>query len=136
MVSITGITGNYVLQPVLLEKHRKTLDWLSSSILWKSELAFFQKTLDERASSFTAVADKKQIDHFQNLIIYYNGELIDEFRKTLREHESHLADMLAHKDEANTVYFKEHDTIMDQLESFSKVFTEFRTEFLDFIKTK
>lgn len=46
MVSVTSTTDNYILQPGLLSKHRQTLDWLSSAVLWKKELALFQKLLD------------------------------------------------------------------------------------------
>lgn len=80
MISVTSVTKDYILQPTLLEKHRKTLAWLSSTLLWKRECNFFQKLLDQYGSKFTAIEDKK-LDHFQNLIIYYNGEVIDEFRK-------------------------------------------------------
>src|SRR5688572_33341847 len=99
MVSVTSGTNEYILQPSLLEKHRRTLNWLSSTVLWQREFHFFQKILDQNAPKFTRVEDKKKIDHFQNLIIYYNGELIAGLRKKLRDHEHRLADMLQTKDE-------------------------------------
>src|SRR5687768_11368468 len=111
MISVTGITGNYILQPQLLEKHTITFNWLSRTLLWKGEIATFQKMLDERAPFFTSVADKKRIDHFQNLIIYYAGEVILELQKKLRGHEKRLANMLETKDELNTRYFAEHDDV-------------------------
>ena len=136
MISVTSVTNDYILQPSLLEKHRKTLDWLSSTLLWHSEFNFFQKLLDQNAQKFTRVEDKKKIDHFQNLIIYYNSELILELRKKLRDHENRLADMLKTKNEAKTEYFKEHDALMQELESFNNSFSEYKHEFFEFIEAK
>jgi hypothetical protein len=132
MISITGVTGNYILQPETIEKHSKTLEWLSASVLWKTELTTFQKILDQKAPLFTSLDDKKTVDHFQNVITYYKGEVVDDMRKKLRDHESKLAHMLESKNESDTQYFKEHDAIMDQAATFSNLFTEFRTEFLAF----
>jgi len=136
MISVTSVTNDYILQPSLLEKHRRTLDWLSSTLLWQSEFNFFQKLLDQNAPKFTRVEDKKKIDHFQNLIIYYNSELILEIRKKLRDHENRLADMLKTKNETKTEYFKEHDALMEELESFSNSFSEYKEEFFEFIEGK
>lgn len=134
MISVTAGTNEYILQPSLLEKHRKTLNWLSSTILWQREFNFFQKLLDQNAMKLTSVDDKKKIDHFQNLIIYYNGELIPEFQKKLRDHENRLADMLKTKNELKTQYFKEHEAIMQALESFNIRFVEYKEELFEFIE--
>lgn len=131
MISVTGVTGNYILQPELLEKHSKTLQWLSASMLWKAELVTFQKILDQRAHLLTTTDDKKKISHFQNLITYYTGEVVDDLRKKLRDHEHKLAHMLEFKKESETQYFKEHDLIMDQASTFSNLFKQFRGEFLE-----
>ncbi len=134
MISVTSGTNEYILQPSLLEKHRRTLNWLSSTLLWQREFNFFQKLLDQNAPKLTSVDDKKKIDHFQNLIIYYNSELIPEFRKKLRDHENRLADMLKTKNELKTQYFKEHETIMQELESFNIRFVEYKEELFEFIE--
>ncbi|WP_276370195.1 hypothetical protein [Chryseolinea sp. H1M3-3] len=134
MISAASVTTNYILQPSLLEKHRRTLNWLSATLLWQREFNFFQKLLDQYASKFTAVEDKKQIDHFQNLLIYYKNELIVDLRKKLRDHETRLADMLQTKDETKTEYFKEHDAIMQELESFNNAFTEYKENLFGFIE--
>ena len=99
MISVTSVTDKYILQPSLLSKHRKSLEWLSSAILWKRELAFFQKLLGQYSSEFTSVEDKKKIDHFQNLITYYGSELIPAFTSRIRVHEKKLAEMLESRDE-------------------------------------
>jgi hypothetical protein len=134
MISATSVTTNYILQPGLLDKHRKTLNWLSSSLLWQREFNFFQKLLDQHATKFNAIEDKKKIDHFQNLLIYYNNEVIIDLRKKLRDHENKLADMLKTKDELKTEYFKEHDALMQELEAFNVSFIEYKEELFEFIE--
>ena len=134
MISVTSVTGDYILQPSLIEKHRKTLDWLSATILWQRECNFFQKLLDQNAPKLTEVDDKKKIGHFQSLIIYYRDELIIDLREKLRDHENRLADMLKTKDELKTQYFKEHDVTMMELDAFNATFMEFKNELFEFIE--
>lgn len=134
MISVTSVTDNYILQPTLLHKHKKTLEWLSTVILWKRELAFFQKLLDQYALKFSSMDDKKKIDHFQNLIIYYKGELIDALSTRLRLHEKKLAEMLEFRDETKTDYFKEHEGLMNELEALNTQFLNNKEEFFEFIE--
>jgi hypothetical protein len=136
MISVTSVTKNYILQPLLITKHKKTLYWLSSVTLWKSELNFFQKALEEAAPLFNKVADKKKIDHFQNLFIYYSGEVIDTLRSKLRQHENRIASILKSKDEVHTQYFLEHDALMDELGAFAKNYRELKDGFVKFVAKK
>ena len=134
MISVTSVTDKYILQPSLLSKHKKSLEWLSAAVLWKQELSFFQKLLDQYSPKLTAVDDKKRIDHFQTLITYYRDELINTFTSRLRDHEKKLAEMLELRDESKTEYFKEHDGLMGELESLSSQFAEYKGEFFAFIE--
>jgi hypothetical protein len=134
MISVTSVTDKYILQPTLIAKHKKTLEWLSAAVLWKIELSFFQKILDQSAPKLSTADEKQQIDHFQNIIIYYKGELIDSLTARLRSHEKKLADMLQSKDETKVGYFKEHDELMNALESLSDQFAEYKTNFYAFVE--
>lgn len=134
MISVTSVTDKYIVQPTLLAKHKRTLEWLSTAILWKHELTFFQKLLDQYSPKFTDVEDKKRIDHFQNLLIYYKNELINGLSDKLRMHEKHLADMLESRNESKTEYFKEHNEIMNELEAFNNTFTEYKEDFFFFME--
>lgn len=134
MISVTSITDKYILQPTLVAKHRKTLEWLSAAVLWKRELTFFQKLLDQYAPSFSTTDEKKQIDHFQNIIIYYKGELIDSLTTKLRLHEKKLAEMLQSHDETKVEYFKEHKDLMNELESLNGQFVEYKASLYAFIE--
>ncbi len=134
MISTLSSTTKYILQPSLLNMHQESLDWLSASVLWKRELTFFQKLLDQYGSSYSEEEDKKRVDHFQNLIIYYSGEVVDAIRRKLRDHESHLASMLQKENESDTQYFKEHKDVMDEAAAFQKSFNNLKHEFFSFIE--
>jgi hypothetical protein len=114
--------------------HRQTLEWLSATALWKREITFFQKLLDQHANKRSDVEFKKDLDHFQNLITYYNGELIDLLRKKLRDHEHHLARMLQSMNESDTAYYNEHKGIMDELDAFQQAFHRFKHSLFEFIE--
>lgn len=134
MVSVTSVTNNYILQPSLLGKHKETLGWLSAAVLWKRELAFFQKLLDQYAPKCAAAEDKKKLDHFQNVIIYYKCELIDALTSRLRLHEKNLAEMLESRDETKIDYIREHDGLMNELESLNTQFLQNREGLFSFIE--
>ncbi|MGE0773356.1 MAG: hypothetical protein AB7K37_16710 [Cyclobacteriaceae bacterium] len=134
MISVTGATSRYILQPSLMDMHNESIELKSSCELWKKEIAFFQKLLDKYAASFAALDDKKRVDHFQNLIIYYGGELIPELHDKLRAHEMHLARSLRELNESDTVYFTEHKEVIEELTSFARSVEQFRAEFYAFIE--
>lgn len=134
MISPLSITDKYILQPTLLDKHKSTLGWLSAAVLWKRELVFFQKLLDQYAPRFTSEEDKKRIDHFQNLIIYYKEELIDSLTTKLRLHEKQLAELLETHHEASSAYFTQHVQLMNELESLDTQFRQYKEELFAFIE--
>ena len=134
MISVLSTTNSYILQPSLVEMHRQSLEYLSATALWKRELRFFQKLLDQYAPKFSTVDDKKRVDHFQNLLTYYSGELVDELNRKIRQHENNLSRLLQEKNESDTQYFHEHKGLMAQAESFSKSYDEFHHSLYDFIE--
>jgi hypothetical protein len=134
MISVTSVTDRYALQPGVMIKHKKALEWLSSTVLWKREFNFFQKLLDQYGTRFSSADDKKKIGHFQSIITYYGGELIDSYAAKLREHESRLAQALENHDETRIEYFKEHDALMGELESLQSQIVQYKEDFFHFIE--
>lgn len=134
MISVTSVTNNYILQSSLLIKHKKTIEWISAGVLWKMELTFFQKLLEQYASKYSATEDMKKIDHFQNVITYYKSELIDDLTTRLRLHEKKLAEMLETRDETKTEYFTEHGGLMNELEAFNTQFIQNKANLFSFIE--
>lgn len=134
MISVTGnLVGKYLLQPAVSEMHRASVNWYSTALLWKQELAFYQKLLDRAAPRFTTEADKKRMDHVQSLITYYSGELVDLFRKKIRDHEVRLAHSLQEVKESDAPYYQEHEALMEELMSFRTQYDNLKREFMDFV---
>jgi len=134
MISVLSTTSKYILQPSLLEMHNASLACLSASALWKRELSFFQKLLDATSPRLVAESDKKLIDHFQSLVTYYDGEVVDNIRKKVRDHESHLAQTLQKEKESDTQYFQEHKSLMNEVEAFEKAFRELKHDLFAFVE--
>ena len=134
MISILSTTNKYILQSSLIDMHKQSLDWQSATELWKCEIKFFQKLLDTRASTFTLEEDKKKISHFQSLITYYGGEVIDLLASKLRKHEASLARILKDNNESDTTYYHEHKGLMDELAQFSMQFDKLKYELLCFME--
>lgn len=134
MISVLSTTNKYILQPSLLDMHKQSVTWLSATIFWKREVIFFQKVLSSKASFYTSGEDKQKIDHFQSLITYYGGELIDELSARLRKHENGLAHMLQSLNESDTRYFTEHKKIMSDLDEFASSFANLKHDLFEFIE--
>lgn len=120
MISVTGVTNNYSVQPALLEKHSRTLSWLSATLHWKSELAFYEKLLNEMKPLVNSHEVKAQMENLESQIVYFTVEGIEELRRKLRNHESRLAKMLEAQTEWDIQYYKEHDALMEYAASLSE----------------
>jgi hypothetical protein len=118
MIPLTELT-NHSVQPALLEKHANTLKWLSATIHWKSELAFFQKILKKQKTTNLPTDVKREFDYFDNQFVYLTEEAIEDLRKKLRNQESRLAKMFETKSAWDTQYYKEHDSLMEDATKLS-----------------
>lgn len=134
MISVLSTTNKYILQPSLLDMHKQSVTWLSATVFWKREVAFFQKLVSNHAAYFTAEEDKQKIGHFQSLITYYGAEVIDELSANLRKHENGLAHMLQSLNESDTRYFTEHKKLMTELDAFASSFANLKHDLYAFIE--
>ena len=134
MVSPSVSTNRYILQPALIQKHKDSIDWLSSVAFWKDELSFFSKVLGDHSTDHQNINFKMQLDHFEHLINYYRFEVTEQLREKLIAHEMHLARMLRNHDESDLIYFREHDAVMDALRSFQTSMDELKLNFIQFIE--
>jgi hypothetical protein len=135
MKNLKASDGTYLLEEGLEKLHQESIHWVSEMDLWKLELDFFQKMLDKHSPQFVTLEQKKRLDHFQNLIIYYNGELIDSFIGKAKGHEKLLANemvKLSELDERN--YRNQHSVVRDEISAFRAQFHEYKKEFFEFIK--
>jgi hypothetical protein len=134
MISPSSQTPAFALQPALMNMHRETRAWLSATELWKRELQFFQKILDNHSQTRSQQDFKKEVDHFQHLITWYNGEVVDLLHKKLRKHEKSLATLLQEKKESDAQYFHEHNGLMDEVNTFAQAFSSFKKDLFDFVE--
>ncbi len=135
MISALLNSGKYVIEPGLIEMHQSSLEWLSSTELWKQEVDFFQKLLDNYAAKGILPKDKKNVSHFQNLVTYYGGELIGALRKKIKNHEHNLAHMLKERQDEKE-YYEVHNQLQEELGAFIKTYHSFKSEFFTFIEKK
>lgn len=114
--------------------HYTSRQWLFNIEFWRQELSFFQGLLDNQVDKAKTVEQKKQIDHFQHLITYYQGELLDEFHQKTRRHEKNMRAMLSGDGTAVDAAFREkHNILFDQIVSFDNQFKQHKLDFYDFM---
>ena len=124
----------------LTEQHLESLlynsnEWKSEVEMWKQELKFFQKLLDKYASKMTTVEQKQKMDHFQNLIIYYDGELLDFFKQKARRHAKYLAEHVENNRPLDkNEYHEKFGAVNAQLNAFGSEFRKYKKEFFQFME--
>lgn len=134
MVTEIASTGKSILQPGIVDMHAASQEWRSALKLWKREVQFFQKLLDQHTSQISGLEIKKQVDHFQHLITYYGGELIPVLRRKLHQQEKHFACMPKESDENETANYYEHKALIEELEAFRKTFYQFKHAYIEFME--
>ena len=133
MENLKATTTEFLLRESLMDLHKTSKQWVSEVDLWKLELDFFQKLLDSNAQKVTTYKGKKTIGHLQNLITYYQGELLDEFAKAVRKHEKYLNRIITGEVNDEESYRVKHDIIDDKISSFRDGFKEYKSELFHFI---
>jgi len=133
MENIKATTTEFLLREGLMDLQKTSKQWVSDVDLWKLELEFFQKLLDSNAGRVTTYQGKKTIGHLQNLITYYQGELLDEFAKAVRKHEKYLNKIITGEESSEESYRVKHDIIDDKISSFKDGYKEYKKEFFQFI---
>jgi hypothetical protein len=133
MENLKATTTEFLLREGLMDLHKTSRQWVSEVELWKLELDFFQKLLDSNARKVTTYMGKKTIGHLQNLITYYQGELLDEFAKAVRKHEKYLNRIIGGEDSDDESYRVKHDIIDDKINSFREGFKSYKSELFEFI---
>jgi len=136
MKNLKVADSTYLLEEGLEKLHQESMDWISEMDLWKLELDFFQKLLDTHSPQFSTIEQKKRLDYFQNLIIYYSGELIDSIIEKTKRHEVFLAkEMVEPQEMDEREYRKMHRGIEENVRSLRKRFYDYKKEFFTFVKS-
>ena len=124
---------NILLEISLEDLHRNTIDWIQSIDFWRFELGFAQKLVDQVNARTRTVDDKKRIDHFQNLIIYYRSQLLPELEEDLVRHEGYLKQLIQDRVHYNDQMYRDvHKKFEDQVTSFDQNFRAFKRDLYHF----
>ena len=136
MEEITTGGSEYLLEIGIEELHKESKVWVSRINLWKRELDFFQKLLDTYSTKFISEDSKKQEDHFQNLIIYYNGELLDGYKQSVRRQEKNLGLMLTSNEYIDEAAYRNGQILLkEKIDSFDNEFRKTKHEFFQLIES-
>ncbi|OFY83058.1 MAG: hypothetical protein A3F72_18855 [Bacteroidetes bacterium RIFCSPLOWO2_12_FULL_35_15] len=115
----------------LHEDHKK---WLEEVLFYKDEVKIFTKRLEEIASRNTGIDVQKQVEHFQNQFIIQK-EKLDMLQHDLNIHEQWLAIYAKeHPSHIEEELFADHAVMRRQINMFEKIYTELKTEYLDFLE--
>ena len=115
--------------------YRNSLEWQLEVALWKQELRFFQKMLDINAQHCRTPQQKKKLGHFQNLIIYYDGELLDQFKQQTRRSSKYLAQHAENDSELDhDIYQQRFGGLGGQLAAFASEYRTYKKDFFHFME--
>ncbi|MGZ5243763.1 MAG: hypothetical protein ACXWEY_13385 [Bacteroidia bacterium] len=134
MERLTSSNGSYTLESGLEMLHTENKSWLSNVNFWKRETDFLNTLLAKNEPYITTERDKKELEHFQNRLLYYRGEVLDELAHNLREEEHVLAQVIKAENSDESTYRKQHLQHSDAVRSFEKVYNEFKDELFTFIE--
>lgn len=135
MENLKSASTDYLLGRSLIETHKVSTELLSDIELWKVELRFFQKLMDLYSVNCETVDQKKELSHFQNLLIYYDGELLDQYRQRIRRHDKFLAEILDHRANGTEEEYRVEQTELENdLEAFIREFRNYKKEFYSFLE--
>ncbi|MCX2738996.1 hypothetical protein [Pontibacter anaerobius] len=133
MKSLSPVNTNYLLEVSLEQLHSESTTWLSQIDFWRVELGFFQRLLERVAARMPTEEDKKRIDHFQNLIFYFKGELLDELRHNVREHEQYLGYQLDQRAPFNEqIYRQVHKKYEAKMDAFERDYRDYKRDLYRF----
>ncbi|MCB0516698.1 MAG: hypothetical protein R2798_05260 [Chitinophagales bacterium] len=107
--------------------------WLNELRFYKDELDIFKYRLEEIAARNTGHDVTAQIEHFQNRFIR-EGEVNDELRHEIKQHENRLFDRaIANPIAVDHVRFEDHNGLREQIDTYHKLYSELKHEYVNFL---
>ena len=133
MKSLAPANHHFLLEVSMEDLHKDVAIWLSDIKFWKVELSFFQKLLEKITVKTSSIEDKQKISHFQNLILYYRGEVLDQLKRDVHTHEVYLKSILEKDEAVNDQYYREtHQKLAGQLQSFEQAMKSYKSDLFKF----
>lgn len=113
------VNDMYIQQKALIGKHKKATEWLSTIVVWKREIIFFQKILSDIAAKPHNQENKNKIDYFKQVADEKATQLKNLVAR-LRSDEKRLAEMVEARKDPGDDYLHAHDALMNELEVLDK----------------
>tara|TARA_Y100000589_G_scaffold320020_1_gene349374 strand:+ start:47144 stop:47536 length:393 start_codon:yes stop_codon:yes gene_type:complete len=122
-----------LLEPAIEDLHNEHKDWISDMQFHKDEMKFFEDLLSLNLPKIKTDEQKAQLEHLQNKLIYFKGELIDKFLHDAKVHEFNLEKALEsdHYDEDDL--YKDHLKYRDDFKALHRDILDYKKELFDFI---
>lgn len=123
------------------QKHIYLEDLHFENVMWKKRLDFekdelkaFQNRLEEVTPRWTKQEVLKKVEHFQNVFHRHNN-VLDTLIHNINEEEHNLSEKAkANPVAIDRVYFDDHVEMRDQVETQLKLYSELKTEYLEFLR--
>lgn len=107
--------------------------WTNALTFYKEELIIFTHRLEEVLARNTKPEATADGEKFQNQIIR-QGEVIDTLLHEINAHENGLVKFAKeHPVAIDHRYFDDHTELHDKMDTFNKLWTEFRADYLRFL---
>ena len=116
--------------------HNESKDWQNKISFWKDETSFLEKIIGKTALNLHEDRTKKDLEHFQNKLIYYRGEVLDTMHHDIQGHESELATLVQEPAAELKAYKDAHNKHTDSLHSFEKEYNTLKKEIFSFVEIK
>jgi len=116
------------------ELHFEHKLWTSKMRFYMDEVSIFENRLSELVVRNTKVEVTSQIEHFQNQFIRQR-EVAAEIVSKCNDHEKFLVNQAKdHPIAIDHVFFADHTKLRDEAETFDKIFSELKGEFMSFLR--
>jgi hypothetical protein len=135
MTPSLSTSNTFILPLSLQDLHQRTLEWESSLELWKRELSFFRKLIDQYGRQLHLREEINEREHFRFLLSFYSGELMNSLSNKIRLHETNLKPLIRGKNtQDEQAYRDEHQQLEKQMKAIEREFHCYKGELFSLVE--
>ncbi len=120
-------------QEQLQEMHSEHAEWQNKIRFYRSEISRLNRQLDEVVLSKPPQELMATIEHFQNQFTV-QSEVLDIMRHDFKQHENDIEAGQSNSLKPDVQLDDNHQTHVERLDQFEKIFREIREEFSSFLQ--
>ena len=103
--------------------------WTSDVDFWIDRMNAFQKVLDRIFREDLTTEELKQVDHFQDIILYYSKELLLSLKSRVFHHSNDLLQIEKEQGEIDTTVHEVHRALQEEMTAMEKTIKNYAEEF-------